>query len=166
MIVRTTFHRGPGTYELLLVSSGAGSICGALLVAAMKRLKGQDRLAVLALFALGLTTAGFAVSKWLSVSCILIFLAGTAVMASASLLLSLVQLIVVDSMRGRVMSVYNLAFRAGIPFGALSLGKLIPIFGVSIAIAAFGLSLVGVATYFLIVMTKVPTFRPNVKSEL
>jgi hypothetical protein len=121
---------------------------------------------VLALFALGLTTAGLAVSKWLPVSCILIFLAGTAVMASASLLLSLVQLIVVDSMRGRVMSVYNLAFRAGIPFGALSLGKLIPIFGVSIAIAGFGLSLVGVAAYFLIVITKVPTFRPNVKSEL
>jgi predicted MFS family arabinose efflux permease len=166
VIVRTIFHRGPGAYELLLVFSGAGSICGALIVAAMERLKGQGRLAVLALFALGLTTAGFAVSKWLPVSCILIFLAGTAVMASASLLLSLVQLIVVDSMRGRVMSVYNLAFRAGIPFGALSLGKLIPIFGVSIAIAGFGLSLVGVAAYFLIVMTKVPTFRPNVKSEL
>ncbi len=65
-------------------------------------------LAVLALFARGLTTAGFAVPKWLPISCILIFLAGTAVMASASVLLSLVQLIVVDSMRGRVMSVYNL----------------------------------------------------------
>jgi len=130
VIVRTIFHRGPGTYELFLVFSGAGSICGALLVAAMEKLKGQGRLAVLALFALGLTTAGFAVSKWLPVSCILIFLAGAAVMASASLLLSLVQLIVVDSMRGRVMSVYNLAFRAGIPLGALSLGKLIPILGV------------------------------------
>jgi MFS family permease len=165
VIVRTIFHRGPGTYVLLLVFSGAGSICGALLVAAMEKLSGQGRLAVLALFALGLTTAGFAVSKWLPVSCILIFLAGAAVMSSASLLLSLVQLIVVDSMRGRVMSVYNLAFRAGIPLGALSLGKLIPILGVPIAIAGFGLSLVGVASYFLIVMTKAPTFRRQLKSE-
>jgi Transmembrane secretion effector len=88
------------------------------------------------------------------------------VMSSASLLLSLVQLIVVDSMRGRVMSVYNLAFRAGIPLGALSLGKLIPILGVPIAITGFGLSLVGVASYFLIVMTKVPTFRRQAKSEV
>ena len=166
VIVRTIFHRGPGTYELLLVFSGAGSICGALIVAAMEKLKGQGRLAVLALFALGLTTAGFAVSKWLPVSCILIFLAGTAVMASASLLLSLVQLIVVDSMRGRVMSVYNLAFRAGIPLGALSLGKLIPVLGVPIAISGFGLSLVGVASYFLIVMSKAPTFRRQIKSEV
>jgi predicted MFS family arabinose efflux permease len=166
VIVRTIFHRGPGTYELLLVFSGAGSICGALIVAAMEKLKGQGRLAVLALFVLGLTTAGFAVSKWLPVSCFLIFLAGAAVMASASLLLSLVQLIVVDSMRGRVMSVYNLAFRAGIPLGALSLGKLIPILGVPIAITGFGLSLVGVASYFLIVMTKAPTFRRQAKSEV
>ncbi len=164
VIVRTIFHRGPGTYELLLVFSGAGSICGALIVAAMEKLKGQGRLAVLALFALGLATAGFAVSKWLPVSCILIFLAGAAVMSSASLLLSLVQLIVVDSMRGRVMSVYNLAFRAGMPLGALSLGKLIPILGVPIAIAGFGLSLVGVAGYFLVVMTKAPTYRRQAKS--
>jgi MFS family permease len=166
VIVRTIFHRGPGTYELLLLFSGAGSICGALIVAAMEKLKGQGRLAVLALFALGVTTAGFAVSKWLPVSCILIFLTGAAVMASASLLLSLVQLIVVDSMRGRVMSVYNLAFRAGMPLGALSLGKLIPILGVPIAISGFGLSLVGVASYFLIVMSKAPTFRRQAESEV
>src|SRR5277367_5502306 len=166
VIVRTIFHGGPGTYELLLVFSGAGSICGALLVAAMEKLKGQGRLAVLALFALGLATAGFAVSKWLPVSCVLIFLAGAAVMASASLMLSLVQLIIADSMRGRVMSVYNLAFRAGMPLGALILGKLIPILGVSAALGGFGLSLVGVAAYFLIVMTKVPTFQRHVKSRV
>jgi predicted MFS family arabinose efflux permease len=164
VIVRTIFHRGPGTYELLLVFSGAGSICGALIVAAMEKLRGQGRLAVLTLFALGLATAGFAFSEWLPVSCVLIFLAGTAVMASASLMLSLVQLITADSMRGRVMSVYNLAFRAGIPLGALALGKLIPILGVSIAVAGFGLALVLVAGYFLHVMRKAPTFRRHAGS--
>jgi MFS family permease len=163
VIVRTIFHRGPEIYELLLVFSGAGSIFGALIVAAIEKMKGQGRLAVLTLFALGLATAGFALSRWLPFSCLLIFLAGTAVMASASLMLSLVQHIVVDSMRGRVMSVYNLAFRAGMPLGALILGKLIPILGVSTAVAGSGLSLVGVASYFLIVMTKVPTFRRQVK---
>jgi predicted MFS family arabinose efflux permease len=165
VIVRTIFHKGPQTYELLLVLSGAGSICGALIVAGMEKLKGQGRLAVLALVVLGFSTAGFAVSKWLPVSCVLIFLAGTAVMASASLMLSLVQLIVADSMRGRVMSVYNLAFRAGIPLGAIVLGKLIPILGVATAVAGFGLSLVGVAGYFLIVMSKVATFRRHLKPE-
>lgn len=157
VIVRTTFHRGPGTYELLLVFSGAGSICGALGVAAIEKLKGQRRLALLGMIALGLTTAGFAMSKWLPLSCFLIFLTGMAVMASASLLLSVVQLTVDDSMRGRVMSVYNIAIRAGIPLGALLLGKLIPVLGIPIAISGFGLSLVGIAAWFLILKAKVPT---------
>ena len=121
-------------------SQGPDRFVERCIVAAMEKLKGQGRLAVLALVVLGLTTAGFAVSKWLPISCVLIFLAGAAVMASASLMLSLVQLIIVDSMRGRVMSVYNLAFRAGIPLGALILGKLIPILGVPTASRAMALS--------------------------
>jgi predicted MFS family arabinose efflux permease len=158
VIVRTVFHQGPKTYELLLVCSGAGSIVGALGVAALEKLKGQARLALLGMVALGLTTAGFAFSKYLSLSCFLIFLTGMAVMASASLLLSVVQLAVDDSMRGRVMSVYNIAIRAGIPLGALILGKLIPSLGIPIAVGGFGLILVAIAGYFLVVL-KVPAFQ-------
>jgi MFS family permease len=158
VIVRTIFHRGPGTYELLLVLSGAGSIIGALCVAAIEKLKGQARLALLGMVALGLTTAGFGISHWLSLSCFLIFLTGMAVMASASLLLSVVQLAVDDSMRGRVMSVYNIAIRAGIPLGALILGKLIPTVGIPVAVGGFGLCLAAIAAWFLIVL-RMPAFQ-------
>jgi predicted MFS family arabinose efflux permease len=166
VIVRTIFHSGPQTYELLLVCSGAGSICGALIVAAMEKLKGQGWMALLTLFALGSSIAAFAFSRWLPLSCILIFFGGAAVMASASLMLSLVQHIVVDSMRGRVMSVYNLAFRAGIPLGALALGKLIPLLGVSTAIAGFGVALLVVVCYFLFVLRKMPTFSRREESPV
>jgi predicted MFS family arabinose efflux permease len=57
------------------------------------------------------------------------------------------------------MSVYNLAFRAGIPLGALSFGKLIPIFGVSKSLAGAGLALVAVSLYFLLVKQNA-TFQP------
>ncbi len=164
VIVRTIFRGGPGTYELLLVCSGAGSISGALMVAAAEKLKGQGRAALFSLFALGVAIAAFAFSRWLPLSCVLIFLAGAAVMASASLMLSLVQLIVADSMRGRVMSVYNLAFRAGIPLGALSLGKLIPFLGVSVALAGFGLVLAAVVGYFMLAMKNVTTFQRHADS--
>jgi predicted MFS family arabinose efflux permease len=150
VFVRTVFHKGPETYTLLLVFSGAGSICGALIVAAMEKLKGRTRLTVLILAFLGFVIAGFALSKWLPLSCLLIFLQGVAIMASASLMLALVQLIATDAMRGRVMSVYNLAFRAGIPLGSLVLGKLIPIFGVARALSGAGLMLVAVSAYFLL----------------
>jgi predicted MFS family arabinose efflux permease len=150
VFVQTVFHKGPETYTLLLVFSGAGSICGALIVAAMEKFKGQTRLTVLILAFLGFVIAGFALSKWLPLSCLLIFLQGVAIMASASLMLALVQLIATDAMRGRVMSVYNLAFRAGIPLGSLVLGKLIPMFGVSRALSGAGFLLVAVSAYFLV----------------
>ena len=150
VFVQTIFHKGPETYTLLLVFSGAGSICGALIVAAMEKFKGQTRLTVLILAFLGFVIAGFALSTWLPLSCLLIFLQGVAVMASASLMLSLVQLIATDAMRGRVMSVYNLAFRAGIPLGSLVLGKLIPMFGVATALSGAGFMLVAISLYFLL----------------
>jgi predicted MFS family arabinose efflux permease len=160
VFVQNIFHKGPETYTLLLVFSGAGSICGALIVAAMEKFKGQQRLTVLILAFLGFATAAFALSRWLPLSCLLIFLTGVAVMASASLMLSLVQLITTDAMRGRVMSVYNLAFRAGIPLGSLILGKLIPIFGVSWALSGAGLMLVAVSLYFLVAKGEVNTNSP------
>jgi predicted MFS family arabinose efflux permease len=159
VIVRAVFHQGPETYERLLICSGAGSIVGALIVAASERLKGQGYIALLTLMGLGIAIGGFALSKWLPLSCILIFICGAAIMASASLMVSLVQIIVPDHVRGRVMSVYNLAFRAGIPLGSLALGKLIPIVGVSAALGGSGLILVAVALYFAIVMRNVSTFQ-------
>ena len=82
-------------------------------------------------------------------------------MASASLMLSLAQLIATDAMRGRVMSVYNVAFRAGIPLGGLVLGKLIPIFGVSAALAGAGLTLVLIILYFLVATPDLLCAAPN-----
>ena len=114
----------------------------------MEKFKGQQRLTVLILTFLGFAIAAFALSHWLPLSCLLIFLTGVAIMASASLMVSLVQLIATDAMRGRVMSVYNLAFRAGMPLGSLGLGKLIPIFGVSRTLAGAGFMLVAVSRLF------------------
>ena len=159
VIVQTVFHRGPQTYEMLLISSGAGSICGALMVAAANKLKGQGHVVVMMLLTFGSVTVAFAFSRFLPLSCLLLFIGGAAMMASASLMLSLVQHIVLDTMRGRVLSVYNLAFRAGIPLGSLTLGKLIPVIGVSYALSCMGLTLIGVAVYFLFVMRNAPTFR-------
>jgi len=159
VFVRTIFHEGTETYTLLLVCSGAGSIAGALSVAAVEKMKGQGRLTLLILVLLGITVAAFALSRWLPLSCVLMFLAGTGLMASASFMVSLAQLITTDAMRGRVMSVYNLAFRAGIPLGSLILGKLIPTLGVSKAIAGAGLTLTAISLYFLLT-NQGATFRP------
>jgi predicted MFS family arabinose efflux permease len=151
VIVQNIFHRGPETYTLFLVCSGAGSICGALIIAAIEKAKGKERLTLFILISLGLITIGFALSRWLPLSCLLIFLGGVTIMASASLMLSLAQLSTTDAMRGRVMSVYNLAFRAGIPLGGLALGRIIPMVGISVALSATGAILVAIAAIFLLI---------------
>jgi len=165
VIVRTVFHQGPQTYQLLLVCSGAGSIVGALIVAASDRLKGQGYFALLSLIVLGIVITGFAFSRWLPLSCLLIFISGVSMMASASLMLSLVQLLVSDHMRGRVMSVYNLAFRAGIPLGSLVLGKLIPVVGIASALGGTGVLLLVITLCFLVSMRDVSTFQAATRAE-
>jgi predicted MFS family arabinose efflux permease len=132
---------------------------GALIVAASEKLKEHGYVVLWTLVVLGAAITGFALSRWLLLSCLLIFLSGVALMASASLMLSLVQLIVSDQMRGRVMSVYNLAFRLGIPVGGLALGKVIPLVGVSTALAGSGLALIGIVLYFVAAMRDAAVFQ-------
>jgi hypothetical protein len=68
---------------------------------------------------------------------------------------SLVQLITANEMRGRVMSVYNVAFRGGMPFGSLTTGKVIPIFTAPVVIAANGILLFCLGLYFLVFKRRV-----------
>jgi len=159
VIVQTVFHGGPRTYQLLLMSSGTGSIVGALIVASSEKLKEHGYVVLWTLIGLGVAITGFALSRWLLASCLLIFLSGMALMASASLMLSLVQLIVSDRMRGWVMSIYNLAFRLGIPVGSLALGKVIPLVGVTTALAVSGLTLIGIGLCFLVAMRNAAVFQ-------
>ena len=161
VIVQTVFHGGPRTYQFLLMSSGAGSIVGALIVAASEKLKQQGYLVLWTLMGLGTAITGFALSRSMLLSCLLIFLSGIALMASASMMLSLVQLIVADQMRGRVMSVYNLTFRLGIPVGSLALGKLIPVVGISSSLAGSGISLIGIAVFFMALTRGATLFQRN-----
>ena len=58
-------------------------------------------------------------------------------------------------MRGRVMSVYNFAFRGGMPMGNLLAGRLVPIFTAPVVLGVNGLLLVGLGLYFLLAQRRV-----------
>jgi predicted MFS family arabinose efflux permease len=95
--------------------------------------------------------AAFGLSNSLTLSAVLLFLAGAVLIACFAMISSLVQLIVHDEMRGRVMSVYNVAFRGGMPFGALISGWFIDYYGVQTVLAANGVLLAFTALWFLLV---------------
>ena len=155
VFAKEVFKGSATTYTRLLVFSGLGSICGALTVASLGRLKRQGRAALFALTLLGALIAGFALSKSMVLSSVLIFFSGASLIFVFSMIQSLVQAITADEMRGRVMSVYNVAFRGGMPVGSLVLGKLIPVFTVSATIAGTGSALAALGLYFLLIHRRI-----------
>jgi MFS family permease len=80
---------------------------------------------------------------------------GASMMAVFATVTSLVQMNITNEMRGRVMSVYNTAFRGGMPVGNLVTGWLVPIFSVPLVLGVNGFLLVLLALYFLLVQRRV-----------
>jgi MFS family permease len=149
------FHSGAGTAAWFLSSSGAGSVVGALAVAWMGNMKNKGRWALLMLISLGVGVSAFALSHAIWFSCIALFFAGASMMGVFTMVNSLVQLIVSNQMRGRVMSVYNLSFRSGMPMGNLIAGWLVPIFTAPKVLAVNGGLLVVLGLYFFLIQRRV-----------
>ena len=155
VFVKDIFGRGPETYGNLLSLMGVGSICGSLAVAGIGNMRKKGLFALTMLICLGAAISGFSLSKSLLLSYAMLLLVGASMMAVFATVTSLVQLITTNEMRGRVMSVYNCAFRGGMPMGNLLSGWLVPMFTAPIVLGANGLALVLVAGYFLLVQRRV-----------
>jgi MFS family permease len=85
----------------------------------------------------------------------MLILVGASMMAVFATVTSLVQLNVTNEMRGRVMSVYNFAFRGGMPIGNLVSGWLVPAYTAPIVLGVNGFLLIAVALYFLLIQRRV-----------
>ena len=155
VFVKDIFHRGPETYGNLLSLMGVGSICGSLAIAGIGNMRNKGRFALLMLMCLGVGISVFSLSKSLPLSYTMLAFVGASMMAVFATVTSLVQLITTNEMRGRVMSVYNCAFRGGMPMGNLLSGWLVPMFTAPIVLGVNGLLLVLVAVYFLLVQRRV-----------
>ncbi len=115
-------HGGPRAMGWLMGCAGMGALGGALRLASRTELKGLTRWLPVASFAFGVTLIGFAWSRafWLS-ACILVPV-GYSMMIEMASSNTLLQSMVPDELRGRVMSVYSMVFMGMAPFGALLAG--------------------------------------------
>jgi MFS family permease len=122
VFAREIFHGEVRLYTYMMAFSGAGAVGGALVVAWLGRFKhmGLTLLVVQVIF--GGLIAAFAISRVWWWSCLLLFAGGAALIVVFSMTASLVQLIVPDHLRGRVVSIYMVAFRGGMPLGSLAGG--------------------------------------------
>jgi MFS family permease len=149
LFARSVFHEGADTYSHLMAFSGAGSIVGALIVAWLGKFPRMGLTTLIMQVVYGLLIVAFAWSRILWLSDILLFCTGVALMMVFSTVTSLVQLIAPNEMRGRVMSIYMLAFRGGMPLGSLISGYLAKFLGAPLVIGMNGMLLIVVAAYFL-----------------
>jgi len=149
VMARDVFHGGSNTFTLFLCVSGIGSIAGALVVAGERQQTGLAKKSLSMMILLGALMVGFGVSRNLALSSVLLLGAGASLIAVFAFNLSIVQLLVSDTMRGRVMSVYNAAFRGGMPLGSLLSGFLIRQSSAPVVMTANGLAMIILAIGFL-----------------
>jgi MFS family permease len=155
IFAKQVFHRGPETYTTFLSVAGVGSVLGALAVAGLGNVSHKGKIALSMLIFMGAGISGFALSRSLALTFVMLFLNGASMVGVFAMVNSLVQLITTNEMRGRVMSAYNFAFRGGMPMGNLVAGWLVPIFTAPTVLAVNGLMLASLGLYFLLVHRKV-----------
>jgi len=124
VFARNVFHRDAKGYSVLLACFGVGAILGAFSVAAFGNVRRKGLLAVSMQMFFGALMTGFALSRTPIVSYVLLAFAGAALMIVFALFMTLVQSSVEDGLRGRVVSVYSLAFRGAMPLGNLAAGAI------------------------------------------
>jgi predicted MFS family arabinose efflux permease len=154
VVAKSIFGLKANGYAWMMTTYGVGSVTGALLIAATAHAarKGRMALALQLLFACLLI--GFAFSRSLPLSLVIAYFAGVCIVGVIALYSSLVQLTASDDMRGRVMSIFMLAFRGGMPLGNLLAGYVAQRWSITVALATNGAVLASVALCFIARRTK------------
>ena len=150
VFARDVFHRDAKGYSVLLAAFGIGAICGAIGVAGFGHVRHKGVLAVAMEMVFGVLMIAFALSRSPLVSYALLALAGASLMVVFAMFMTLVQSNVEDRLRGRVVSVYSLAFRGAMPLGNLAAGFAATFVRPSIVLVADGLVLLTLGSAVLL----------------
>jgi len=117
-------HHGASALGLLMGASGLGALAGALALAARRQLRGLGRWVALSTAGFGISLICFSLSRSFWLSTALLVPVGFAMMIEMAASNTLIQAMVPDSLRGRVMAVYSMMFMGMAPIGALLAGSL------------------------------------------
>ena len=121
---RDIFKTGANGNFKMVALTGAGAVTGALIVAGLGNIQNKGRKALIMQICFGIVITSFTLVHSIWIAYGILFIAGIFMMILFAMIMSLVQLIVGDEMRGRVLSIYMVAFRGGMPLGSLATGLL------------------------------------------
>jgi MFS family permease len=150
VFAKDIFHGDINRFSHMMAFSGAGAVCGALVTAWLGRFKHMGRALLTTLGAFGALVTAFAMCRTVWLSDLLLFCTGATLLMTFSMTASLVQLIVPDNLRGRVMSIYMVFFRGGMPVGSLAAGYIASRTSAPAVLGVNGVLILCVSIYFFI----------------
>ncbi len=148
-----------GTLGLLTASAGLGALAGALTLASRASVNGLADFIVRCLLLFGAALIGFGFSRNVWLSCVALSFAGFGIMATTSSMNTILQTLVEEEMRGRVMALYTMAFIGLSPIGALLGGWLADRIGAPDTVAIGGAFCMVLALWFA---RQIPALREMV----
>jgi MFS family permease len=154
-------HGGPNTLGFLMAATGVGALTGAMLLAARKSVLGLGRYIPMMAALFGASLIAFSFSRVLWLSLILLVITGLGFMMHMAASNTLIQTMVDEDKRGRVMSFYTMAFMGTAPFGSLIAGSLAEKIGAPHTLALGGIGCIAAAAIFYAALPRLRNFvRP------
>ncbi|HEX6625199.1 MAG TPA: MFS transporter [Pyrinomonadaceae bacterium] len=141
LFARNVFGWGETGLSLLMGTAGAGALAGALVIAYLGDFKRKGWLVLGAALSAGLCLMAFAWAPYAPLALAVLFVTGGSMVCFFSVSNTLLQQLVTDRMRGRVMSIWIMCFIGAMPFGNLLGGKAADMFGPRLTVLACGLSI-------------------------
>ncbi len=153
-------HGGPHTLGFLMGSVGVGALMGALILATRRSVVGLGRVVAMTSAGFGAGLIAFSNSRWLPLSMALMMITGFCMMTEMASSNTILQTIVEEDKRGRVMSYYSMAFQGTAPFGSLIAGAAASRIGAPRTLTiGGGLCIAGAAWFY----TQLPQIRAIVR---
>ncbi len=161
IFARDIFHGGPKTLGFLMAMSGVGALVAAIYLAGRKSVLGLGKIIALNSFIFALSVVIFSESRVLWFSMIVICFAGFSMMVEMAASNTILQTIVDEDKRGRIMSFYTMAFLGTAPFGSLLAGSLASRIGSPKTLFLSGVLCLAAAAIFF---RNLPSLRKEMRS--
>jgi MFS family permease len=155
VFARDILHGGAHTFGFLMAASGCGALASTVYLASRESVLGLGRIIIMATFLFGAGIIAFAFSGSLILSLVFLCLTGFGGMALIASSNTILQTIVEDDKRGRVMSLFTMSFIGMAPFGSLIAGALANSIGARYTLLICGVSCVAGGALFAVILPKI-----------
>jgi len=156
------YHGGADTMGYLMGAAGLGGGIAVLVLAARKDVRGLARIILIAAIVAGLAVTLFALCRWYWPAIVLMAITGAGMLTVITGVSTILQTIVEDEKRGRVMSFYTMSFMGTVPVGSLAAGALADVIGAPLTLLLSGscCMIAGLALW-----TQLPLLRRHIRAH-